>query len=256
MKPVRVIKTAVALFLAGSLVSTVVARAAQAQGDPRHPDQQQGRGDPRHDDRDKQKEHAVPPQERQRRIEDQQRRDIAYHQTLDNQVRISQGQVDRLQQQRRAAQYSAQQQYLANLRQQQQRMQTARNYDRDPYFTAPVTLRYRAGGYYHETNSYGADILRQAVNNGYQQGYQAGRADKQDRWAANYTNSYAYQDANYGYTGQYVPQSDYNLYFREGFKRGYDDGYGARSQYGNMSNGSPSILNNVLSAILGFTSIR
>jgi len=73
---------------------------------------------------------------------------------------------------------------------------------------------------------------------------------------ANYQNSLAYQDANYGYTGNYVNQSDYNYYFRQGFRRGYDDGYYNRSQYGSSSNGSQSILSSLLSSILGLTSLR
>jgi hypothetical protein len=252
MKSRRVIHTAAALFLAAGLVGAFGPGTAQAQG--------RGRGDPRHEEKDKDKDkdkdqRPVPQQEQQRRLEEQRRRDIEYQQMLNNQLRISQEQAARLQQEKRAAQYAAQQQYLANLRQQQQRLQTTRNYDRDPHFTAPVRYRYRAGGYYHETTQYGADVLRQAVNYGYQQGYQAGRADRQDRWPANYSKSYAYQDANYGYTGAYVPQTDYNLYFREGFRRGYDDGYTTRSQYGTVANGSPSILSNILSAILGFTSV-
>ena len=41
------------------------------------------------------------------------------------------------------------------------------DYDNDPYFyTAPI-YRYNRGGAYYETNQYGADLLRQAVNNGY-----------------------------------------------------------------------------------------
>ena len=99
-------------------------------------------------------------------------------------------------------------------------------------------------------------MLKQAVNYGYQQGLQAGQADRQDHWAANYQNSLAYQDANYGYTGNYVNQSDYNYYFRQGFRRGYDDGYYSRSQYGTSSNGSQSILSSLLSNILGLTQLR
>ena len=53
---------------------------------------------------------------------------------------------------------------------------------------------------------------------------------------------YAYQDANYGYNGYYVDQDDYNYYFREGFRRGYEDGYYSRYQYGSYSNGNYSML--------------
>jgi hypothetical protein len=70
-------------------------------------------------------------------------------------------------------------------------------------------------------------LLRQAVNYGYQEGFRAGEADRQDRWRSNYRDSYAYQDANYGYNGYYVDRGDYNYYFREGFRRGYEDGTAA-----------------------------
>ena len=40
---------------------------------------------------------------------------------------------------------------------------------------------WRGGGRYYETNQYGADLLRQAVNYGYDQGVRAGQADRQDR---------------------------------------------------------------------------
>jgi hypothetical protein len=83
-----------------------------------------------------------------------------------------------------------------------------------------------------QTNKYGADVLRQAVNVGYQQGAQAGQADRADGIASSYQRSFAYQDANYGYTGNYVAQSEYTYYFRQGFRRGYTDGYGTRAQYG------------------------
>ena len=90
------------------------------------------------------------------------------------------------------------------------------------------------------------------MNNGYQEGFRAGAADREDRWHADYQDSFAYQDANYGYNGYYVDQADYNYYFREGFQRGYEDGYNDRYQYGSYSNGSYSVLGNVLSLILSF----
>ena len=151
------------------------------------------------------------------------------------------------------AQYRFQQQYLARLRQQQLRIRNDRNhnYNRDPYFYTASNYRYNRGGSYYETNEYGANLLRQALNNGYQEGYHAGRADQQDRWGSNYEDSFAYQDANYGYSGYYVERDDYNHYFREGFRRGYEDGYGSRSQYGRYSSGRYSLLGTILSQILG-----
>jgi hypothetical protein len=45
-----------------------------------------------------------------------------------------------------------------------------------------------------------------------------------------YRDCYAYQDANFGYDGYYEDQGAYNHYFREGFRRGYEDGYYSRYQ--------------------------
>ncbi|MEK6300548.1 MAG: hypothetical protein AABO41_07490 [Acidobacteriota bacterium] len=154
------------------------------------------------------------------------------------------------------AQYRYQQQYWSRL--QQIRLQNERSYNtnRNLYFYAPSNYRYSRGGSYYETNQYGASMLRQAVNYGYEQGFRSGQADRQDRWQSNYQDSYAYQDANYGYSGYYVDQSDYNYYFREGFRRGYEDGFGSGHQYGSYSNGKYSILGAVLSAVLNLESIR
>jgi hypothetical protein len=171
-------------------------------------------------------------------------------------VRAAQQAAAALQQQRRTAQYNLHQQYLANLQQQQERLRAQRDLQRDPYYATPMSYRYRVGDADRQTNQYGADMLRQAVNDGYEQGWKAGRADRADRWPSNYQKSYAYQDANYGYNGAYIPQSDYNYYFREGFRRGYEDGYARHSQYGTVSNGNPSILSTILSGILGLQTIR
>jgi hypothetical protein len=233
MKRSTILTTSAALLLVGSL--------AHAQGD-----QGRGRG---HDKR------SVPPQEQQQRMDDQRQRDTAYKTALANQVRTAQQATEALQQQKRNAQYTLNQQYLANLQQQQQRLNTQRDVQRDPYYSAPMTFRYRVGSTDRETNRYGADVMRQAVNNGYQQGWKAGRADRRDRWSSNYQQSYGYQDANYGFSGNYLPQSDYNYYFREGFRRGYEDGFARHSQYGTVVNGTPSILGAILSGILGLHNI-
>ena len=191
------------------------------------------------------------------RAQAEQQRATQYRQRLDQQIRLAQQQSAQLQrQQNRVAQYRAQQQYLAQLRAQQLRLQTARNYSNDPYIRTAPSYRYAFGGVTRETNQYGVDVLRQAVNYGYQEGVRFGQADRQDGLSPNYQNSYAYRDANYGYAGNYVDQSDYNYYFRQGFQRGYTDGYNSRSQYGTSSNGSSSILANLLTTILGLTSLR
>ncbi len=55
------------------------------------------------------------------------------------------------------------------------------------------------------------------------------------------------------YDGSYIPQGDYNIYFREGFRRGYEDGYGSRLQYGSLVNGTPTILAGLMTTILGLS---
>jgi len=155
------------------------------------------------------------------------------------------------------AQYRFQQEYLERVRQQQIDLRDHRfDYDHDPYFyTAPI-YRYNRGGSYYEINEHGAKTLRQAVNYGYEEGFRAGRADQDDRWGSNYKDSYAYRDANYGFSGYYVNRDDYNYYFREGFRRGYEDGYNSRYRYGRFADGNPSILETILTQILNFQSIR
>jgi hypothetical protein len=80
----------------------------------------------------------------------------------------------------------------------------------------------------------------------------AGRADRQDNWRSDYRNSYAYEDANYGYNGYYLQQDQYNYYFRQGFQRGYEDGYRDDYRYGRRgSDGDYAITAAILAVILG-----
>ena len=244
MKRILVLSTSVAMLVAAG------GPALHAQGRGR------GRGE-QPDKPDKQEQPGrVSAEEQQRRAQEEQRRAAAYQQRLDQQLRVIQQQNAQLQQQKRAAQLREQQQYAVQLQQQRQRLQAARDYSRDPYVSTPHTFRYTFAGNTRQTNQYGADLLRQAVNDGYQQGYRAGSADHQDRWKANYQSSQAYRDADYGYTGNYVDETDYSYYFRQGFRRGYEDGYNSRLQYGSNSNGSVSILSTVLTSILGLVAIR
>lgn len=71
---------------------------------------------------------------------------------------------------------------MGHLRQQEKNLRNNRhNYNNDPYFCTGANYRYRRDSRYCETNQYGANLLRETVNNGYQQGFLAGRADRQDR---------------------------------------------------------------------------
>ena len=137
-----------------------------------------------------------------------------------------------------------QQRYFERLRQDQIRLQNSRAY----YYGRP-DYRYYRGGRYYETSQYGADLLRQAVRNGYEEGVRAGQADREDGYRFSYQDSLAFQDASYGYNSYNVDLSEYNYYFREGFRRGYEDGYYSRTRYGTYSNGVFNILGNILLGI-------
>ncbi|MEO7085456.1 MAG: hypothetical protein ABI442_21775 [Gemmatimonadaceae bacterium] len=176
--------------------------------------------------------------------------------TLKKAVTAAQQRATELVQRKRTAEAVVHQQYAADLRQRQDHLNQTHDYQHDPYVKAPVSYRYVRGGSSHETNQYGADILRQAVNDGYDQGFESGRADNQDHWPSSYSKTYAYQDANYGYEAKYVSQTDYNYYFREGFRRGYADGYGQKLRYGSVTNGAPVILGAVLLGILALKALK
>lgn len=107
--------------------------------------------------------------------------------SVQQQLQTAERQTALLQQQNRASQYRFQQDYLERIRQQQVRIRSDRDhdYDHDPYFYSAPIYRYHRGHRYYETNQYGADLLRQAVNYGYEQGFRAGEADRQDRWHSN-----------------------------------------------------------------------
>jgi len=126
-----------------------------------------------------------------------------------------------------------QQQKLAN---QQQKLQTAR-------------YRVYRNGSYYQTDNRGAELLRQAVNAGYQQGFRAGQNDRSSRRSSNYNNNSIYRSGNYGYQS-YVDSRQYQYYFQQGFQRGYQDGFSSRNQYGSNNNGSVNILGTILQSIL------
>ena len=187
-------------------------------------------------------------QERQQQRVQQQRLN-QYSQQRRQLDRLAQQREKRLQQQRRQSHLRFQQQYLERLRQDQINLQNARSYE----YSAP-NYRYSRGGRYYQTNQYGVDMLRQGVNHGYERGVRAGQADREDRARFSYKDSYAYQDASYGYNGYHVGLNEYRHYFREGFNRGYQDGYYDRSQYGRNSNGSFSLLGNILQQVFNVQS--
>jgi hypothetical protein len=122
--------------------------------------------------------------------------------------------------------------------------------DRHRTFYAP-TYRYSYGGRYYDTNDDGAQILRNALNYGYQQGLRAAQAARYQNSRYDYRGCSGYQDANYGYQGYSIDQSQYSYYFREGFQRGYDDGYYSRARYGSNHLGRVELVISILDGILG-----
>ncbi len=188
----------------------------------------------------------------QRRQDQQEQQQLRIHQQRMNQYDQQRRQLDRLAQQRerrlheqgRMAHLRFQQQYQERLRQDHIHLGNARSYERsDPNY------QYSRNGRRYRTNQYGVEMLRRALNYGYGEGVRAGQSDREDRRRFNYMDSYAYQDATCGYTSYHVDLSEYRYYFREGFIRGYRDGYYGRYQYGRHSEGVYSLLDNILHQI-------
>lgn len=190
--------------------------------------------------------------------EQQQRQANDYRRHLDGQQPSALRIVQNLRGQNRNEQYRSQQRYYDRMNDQRRHHGNNRNNDyyRGSYHYSPVIYRYSRGGNYYYANRYQADLMRQAINYGYEEGYYAGRADRMDRWGFNYRDAYAYQDANYGYSGYYVDRGTYNYYFRQGFSRGYDDGYYSRYRYGRHDNNNYSLNDSVFRLILNFSNWR
>jgi hypothetical protein len=257
------------IFASAALMFLAVGGSAMAQkhgGDQGDKHDRSGQGKPSEGKKQERAPRVQAAVQQQQHVAKQEQRAIRSNQNVDQRTRIVQRQTAQLQRQR-AAQYQVEQRNAARLLQQrqrlqqeqlrlqQQRLQAARN-PRVVYVNTAPRYRYIVRGVPRQTSQYGADALRQAVNYGYREGFRTGRSDRVNGYAANYANSAEYRNATYGYSGNYVDRSDYNYYFREGFQRGYDDGYYGRSQYGNYTNGSASILGTVLTSLLGLQAIR
>lgn len=250
--------SALLLLAQGSLDASSPAQGrGRGRGQDQGQGQDQGRGQGRGRGQSAQSKRLSQP-DQDRRISEQRQRLTQYAGQLDEQQRQASQRGAQLRQQKRTSQFNFQQRYDTRLNTQRLGLRNSNNYNygRDPYFYSPPTYRYSRGGRSFETNDRGATALRQAVNYGYEQGYGSGVADRQDRWTFNFQDSYPYQDANYGYGGFYIDRDDYNYYFREGFRRGYDDGYYRRSQYGVRTSGRATVIGSVVALILGLQHIR
>ena len=123
--------------------------------------------------------------------------------------------------------------------------------DRDRYNNTQQEARWRVrrSGRYYTLNQSQADILRQAVNAGYQQGYQAGRENRQNRRRGSYRTMSVYREGSYGYQSS-VDRNLYSYYFQQGFQKGYQDGYSSRFRYGRDEGGTVNILGNIVNSLL------
>jgi hypothetical protein len=186
------------------------------------------------------------------------RRMADYRQHLAVRRQAVQQSVEAVRRAQRSSHYQYQQQYSNQMHEQWNRYDDSyfQNYRNDPFFRTPFDHRYYRNGVYYETNHFGIEHINQAIQLGYAEGYQAGMADRRDRWRSDYERSEGYIDADYGYNGYYVSMDDYNYFFRQGFRRGYEDGYNSRYRYGRFSNGRYTILDSVLRGIFKFEVFR
>lgn len=110
--------------------------------------------------------------------------------------------------------------------------------------------RINRGGRYYDVNQRQYQLLQQAVNRGYQQGYNAGVRDRRYDYGDDYYyNDRVYRSGSYGYQ-TYVTRDQYQYYFQQGFQRGYQDGYNSTYRYGYRTNNGLNVLGNVISSIL------
>jgi hypothetical protein len=139
---------------------------------------------------------------------------------------------------------------------------TTGHYSLDPTTNvAPGRYRVNRNGRWYNTDDHGADMLRQAVNEGYRQGFAAGRTDLNTRRRGGWATSNVYRNGTYGFQNG-VDRSQYQYYFRQGFQRGYQDGSNSQYnngftgdfQYGTNSGGSVNILGAILNQILNLQS--
>jgi hypothetical protein len=119
------------------------------------------------------------------------------------------------------------------------------------YTTSRGYRLYRDGNYY-EVDNRGAELLRQAVNSGYRQGFQQGQRDARYGRSSGYYGNNMYRSGTYGYQS-YVDRNQYQYYFQQGFQRGYEDGYNNQYRYGYRSNNGINILGNILNGILNLS---
>jgi hypothetical protein len=174
----------------------------------------------------------------------------AYNSRWANQQNLFDRRENQLRQQNRRQHLAFQQAYWERVREDQMRLQRWTFYD-----DVGLQYGYSRGGQYYYTSQYGMNMVRDAINDGYQEGFLAGQSDREDGWRSDYRDPLAYQDASFGYNGYWIGLDEYQYYFREGFRRGYEDGYYGRYRYGRNENGGYLILDVILAGIVTFAAI-
>lgn len=249
-----------AAIAAGALLATTFAAAAEP-AQKRDQDRQELRKDKREQRQERRQDRREAKQERrQERREDrreakQERRDVRQDRREDRREVRQDRREDRQNVRARIArQQATQRAYQQRLNAQRARQAAQRrayaNARHYSYYAPSYRYRYNYGGRWYDTSHYGAATLRRAVERGYQEGMRAGLSDRYGRY--DYRRSRMWIDASYGFGGSYVSRSDYAHYFRQGFQRGYEDGFYGRGRYGHRVNGEAVIIQAVLEAILGF----
>jgi hypothetical protein len=82
-----------------------------------------------------------------------------------------------------------------------------------------------------------------AFDTGYRDGLTIGQQDRGRRGRSNYRENDSYRNADLGYRSSYGDRDDYKVQFRDGFERGYEDGFRGSQDTragsaGNSGNGS------------------
>ena len=103
-------------------------------------------------------------------------------------------------------------------------------------------------------------MLRQAVNEGYRQGFAAGRSDRDRFRRSGWSSSNVYRSGSIGYNS-YVDRNQYQYYFQQGFQRGYqdgsnrrfNDGYNGNFDYGYYQNGTLTVIGAILDSVLNIS---
>ena len=268
MNRISIHRAAIAALVSFALMTTGLPTAAFANpmvDTPDPPPQAQNNPNANQNKQDKDKDNKpkahkrVSKEEQQERIRKQQANLQVYKQNIALREEIAERNEQILRQQKRIAHLRFQEAYRQRLLQQRQALMSARyDFYNDPFYYTGPSYRYRRGSQYYTTNDIGMETLKQALNQGYKEGYRAGRADREDRWRYDPRSSFAYQDANFGYDGRYIAQDEYNHYFREGFERGYEDGYYGRRKYGSGGDDNNEwwIAAGVIGAILAIQAIN